>query len=188
LGRGENLLDEDVATALLAGLTYDTSSFRNGNTTPKALTVAAQLVAAGARQQEIIDKIFRTKPLATLKLWGKALSKLEEESEYHFAWSAVTAEDAREAGAEPKDVHDVVDELLKSVAGVEFVILLNEKGGQVCGGLRSVSQSFDVSEIAKLFDGGGHKMAAGFEIPGTLAEKQDEILRKIRDAVKTVAL
>ena len=39
------------ATALLTGIITDTGSFQNANTTPKALTVAAQLVAAGGRQQ-----------------------------------------------------------------------------------------------------------------------------------------
>lgn len=187
LGRGENLLDADVATNLLVGLTTDTSSFRNGNTTPKALTVAAQLIAAGARQQEIIDKIFRTKPLTTLKLWGKALSKLEEEADYRFAWSAVTAEDAREVGANPKDTSDVADELLKSTAGVDFIVLLYENEDRVCGSFRSVVSTFDVSEMAKLFGGGGHKVAAAFKMPGTLAEHQEEILSKIREAVKVKA-
>ncbi|MBI4022639.1 DHH family phosphoesterase, partial [Candidatus Berkelbacteria bacterium] len=51
-GQGEKaLLDADIATLLLTGITTDTGSFQNTNTTPKSFTVAAQLVAAGARQQ-----------------------------------------------------------------------------------------------------------------------------------------
>ena len=61
LSRDKPLLDEQVATCLLTGLIYDTSSFQNINTTPKSLTVAAQLVAAGARQQEIIKNLYKTK-------------------------------------------------------------------------------------------------------------------------------
>jgi phosphoesterase RecJ-like protein len=188
LGRGENLLDGETATNLLTGLTTDTMCFRNGNTTPKALTVAAQLVAAGANQQEIIDKIYRTKPLSTLKLWGKALLKLEEDTAHRFAWSSVSEKEIMEIGAEAIEVKDVVDEILKSAAGVDFVILLYEKDGQVHGGLRSVSPSFDVTEIAKLFNGGGHKLAAGFSVTGTLEEQQEEILQKIRAFSQAVAL
>lgn len=188
LGRGENLLDADVATALLAGLTSDTMCFRNGNTTPKALTVAAQLVAAGARQQEVVDKFFRTKSLSTLKMWGKTLMKLEEDPEHRFAWSTITAEEIKEVGANPSEARDVVDEMLKTAAGVDFVFLLYEDNGQACGSLRSVKEGFDVTEISSLFGGGGHKAAAAFKIPGALSEHQDEILDKIRQATKVAAV
>ena len=58
---GQNLLDDDVATCLLTGMIADTGSFQHPNTTPKALTVAAQMVGFGARQQEIIKHLFKTK-------------------------------------------------------------------------------------------------------------------------------
>ncbi len=79
LGKNKNLLDEDIATALLTGLIYDTSSFQNVNTTPKSLTIAAQLVAAGGHQQEIIRNLYKTKSLETLKLWGNILTKIKED-------------------------------------------------------------------------------------------------------------
>jgi len=51
---GGKFLDPDIATCLLTGITDDTQSFKSQNTTPKSLTVAAQFLASGARQQEII--------------------------------------------------------------------------------------------------------------------------------------
>ena len=68
---GVNLIDPGVATCLLTGIIADTGSFQNANTTPKSLTVAAQLVGFGAQQQEIIRHLFKTKSLAQLKLWGQ---------------------------------------------------------------------------------------------------------------------
>lgn len=183
LGRGENLLDEDIATALLTGIITDTGSFQNQSTTPKSLTVAAQLVAAGARQQEIIDRIFRTKPLTTLKLWGKILSRIEENVELGFAYSSITAEEIALVGAQPKDTSGLIDELLKTAAGMNFVFLLSERDGKIHGSLRALSSATSVSEFAKLFNGGGHTNAAAFEVEGTLAEKQAEIVQKITEAV-----
>ncbi|MBP9751004.1 MAG: DHH family phosphoesterase, partial [Candidatus Peribacteraceae bacterium] len=63
-------LSADLATLLLTGLITDTRSFQNPNTTPKSLEVAAELLEKGARQQEIIQHIYKTKPLSTLKIWG----------------------------------------------------------------------------------------------------------------------
>ena len=181
LGRSENLLDEDVATCLLTGIITDTGSFQNQTTTPKSLTVAAQLVAAGARQQEIVDKIFRTKPLSTLKLWGKVLSNIHEDVKHNFVWASVTAEEAQSVGADPKETSGLIDELLKTAAGVDFVLLLSERDGRTHGSLRSVNKGFNVAEIAKLFGGGGHLPAAAFEIDGNLQEKEGGIVTDIKN-------
>lgn len=181
LGRNENLFDADIATALLTGLITDTGSFQNMSTTPKSLTVAAQLVAAGARQQEIIERVFKTKALTTLKLWGKALSNIQEEPEAHFVWTAVSEELAASVGATTKETTGLIDELLKSVADIDFALLLSERDGQVHGSLRSVNRSTNVAEMARLFSGGGHEAAAGFELPGKLADEQAGIIEKLRD-------
>ncbi len=49
------------------------------------------------------------------------------------------------------------------------------------GSLRAVKAGVDISEIAKIFGGGGHTVAAAFHIPGVnLAERQEEIIQKIK--------
>ncbi len=180
LGRNEQLIDEDIATALLAGLITDTGSFQNSNTTPKALTVAAQLIAAGARQQEIIEKVLKTKSLALLKLWGRILSNIEENRELGFAWATIREREIKEiTGSETISKGELIDELLKNVIDVDFVFLLSEKEGRINGSLRSVKPGFNVSTIAQLFGGGGHVPAAGFSVPGALDEKQEIIIQTI---------
>jgi bifunctional oligoribonuclease and PAP phosphatase NrnA len=186
LGRQETLLDADIATCLLTGLITDTDSFQNMNTTPKSLTVAAQLIAAGARQQEIVEKIYRTKRFITLKLWGKILSNIQENRELRFAWATLRESEMREVGADPDESKGgLIDELLKSIANVDFVFLLSEKGEEIHGSLRSVKPSYNVAEIAKLFGGGGHVPAAGFALNGTLDQQEEQIIRKITEFVRS---
>jgi phosphoesterase RecJ-like protein len=180
LGRNENLLDADIATALLTGLITDTGSFQNMSTTPKSLTVAAQLVAAGARQQEIIERVFRTRSLSTLRLWGKALQHLNEETDANFIWSSVTQAEMEEVGAAEGETAGLIDQLLKTVADRDFVLLLSERGGKVHGSLRSVNRGFNVAEIARLFGGGGHEPAAAFETAGDLASGTAELISTIK--------
>lgn len=180
LGHNETLLDENIATCLLTGLITDTGSFQHASTTPKSLTVAAQLVAAGARQQEIIERVFKTKSLAMLKLWGRILSNLQENHELGFAWSSIREREIKEVtGSDKVSKGELIDEILKNVAEIDFVLLLSEKEGRVNGSLRSVRQGYDVSEIAKLFGGGGHVPASGFSVPGSLDEKEKIILDTI---------
>jgi len=178
LGRGEPLIDEEIATCLLTGIITDTGFFQNLNTTPKSLTVAAQMVAAGARHQEIIDKI-RTKSLATLRVWGRALTRVKINQTDRYVWTEVTSSDLEEASAEPGDDSGLIDELLKTVADVDFAMVLSQRGPVTEGNLRSINKEFDVAALARSLDGGGHKAAAGFQIVGKLEEKRDEILQKI---------
>ncbi len=52
-----NLLDEQIATAYLTGIVAATDRFSNSQTSPKSMTMAAQLMAAGANQQLIAAKL-----------------------------------------------------------------------------------------------------------------------------------
>lgn len=51
------LLDEQIATAFLTGIVSATDRFSNDHTSSRAMTVAAQLMAAGANQQLIAAKL-----------------------------------------------------------------------------------------------------------------------------------
>lgn len=177
--------DENIATALLTGIITDTNSFQNINTTPKSLTVAAQLVALGAHQQEIIKSIYKTKSLSTLRLWGRALSNLRDERDYKFVWSQLYKKDYLEVGASEDETSGLIDELLKTASGVDFVLLLSEKNGDVHGSLRAIDKTKDVSVIAKLFNGGGHTVAAAFQINGSSLEASSNmVIQRIKEFQK----
>lgn len=176
------MIDAEIATCLLTGITTDTGSFQNANTTPKSLTVAAQLVAAGGRQQEIIKHIFRTRSLSTLRLWGRALSYIKEDRDLAFAWSTLSKADFVAAQASQEESSGVIDELLKTAMGMNFVLLLSEREGSLHGSFRAVNPSTDVSVLATLFGGGGHPQAAAFSMANaTLKDQENEVIKKLRD-------
>ena len=180
LSREKQLLDAEVATCLLTGITTDTGSFQNNNTTPKSLTIAAQLVAAGAAQQEIIQKIYKTKALSTLKLWGVILSRVIKED--NFIWSYATKNDFIATGAKENETQGLIDELLKTVPGIDFALLLSDKSGAVHGSLRAAKKSVNVASVAQLFSGGGHEGAAAFQIKdSTLETMKEEIIKEIKN-------
>jgi len=51
------LIDNQIATAFLTGIVAETQRFSNPRTSPKTMTMAAQLMAAGANQQLIVSKL-----------------------------------------------------------------------------------------------------------------------------------
>jgi nanoRNase/pAp phosphatase (c-di-AMP/oligoRNAs hydrolase) len=53
------LLDDQIATAMLMGIVASTDRFTASHTTAKSLTVAAQMMAAGARQQSVVRALYK---------------------------------------------------------------------------------------------------------------------------------
>lgn len=60
------ILDKQISTALLTGIVAATDRFSNTRTTPQVMTIAAQLMAAGADQQLIAAKLQESHEINTL--------------------------------------------------------------------------------------------------------------------------
>lgn len=161
----EKGITPDVATLLLTGLITDTRSFQNPNTTPKSLEVAAELIERGARQQEIVQHVYKTKPLSTLKIWGRALHAIQMDTPARIVWSSVSKDDLAEMEATSKETHGILDELISTIPDADVYVLFTEKEeGGLKASLRS-SPSIDVSALANAtYGGGGHARAAGFSV------------------------
>ncbi len=155
----------DIATLLLTGLITDTRSFQNPNTTPRSLEVAANLLDMGARQQEIIQHVYKTKPLSTLKIWGRALNRIQVDPEARIVWSTVSRDDFAEMAATSKETQGILDELITTVPDADVHALFTEvEDGGFKASLRS-SAAIDVNVMAgRLFGGGGHARASGFKV------------------------
>lgn len=180
----KKFLNEDVATLLLAGLITDTGSFQHANTSPRAMEVAAQLLDLGARQQEIIKNIYKTKKLTTLKLWGAVLSKVETDPIYRLVWSSITKNDLAETGATPEESEGIIDDLLSNAPGAEIIMLFKYNSEDyVSVSMRSTTNSVDVGKISAEMGGGGHVRAAGFKLrDGTTLETMiQNTLKKVRE-------
>lgn len=180
---GNDLIDEDIATLLLAGIITDTGSFQNANTSPKAFSSASHLLGYGARQQEIIQHIYKTKNLTMLKLWGRVLSKIQYDPLYKIVWSTINQQDFKSTQSVEDETGDIIDELMTNAPGADVVLLIKERSdGLISCSVRTTSQAIDASQIAESFNGGGHVQAAGFKIKSNdLDATEKEIIKKVRE-------
>lgn len=180
----KKFISEDIATLLLAGLITDTGSFQHANTSPHAMETAAKLLDLGARQQEIIKHIYKTKKLSTLKLWGIVLSKVETDPVYRLVWSSISKHDLEETGASSEESDSIIDDLLSNAPGAELIMLFKYNDeGYVSVSMRSTTNSVDVGKICQEMGGGGHVRAAGFKKRdgSTLEQLINETLAKVRE-------
>lgn len=177
----------DIATLLLTGLITDTRSFQNPNTTPRSLEAAAELLERGARQQEIIRHIYKTKPLSTLKIWGRALSRIQMDSVSGIVWSGISREDLQEMEASSKETHGILDELISTIPNADVHVLFAEvEEGGLKASLRS-SSAIDCSRLAgETYGGGGHPRASGFRVKnyGNFQLQILECIKKLKEGME----
>jgi len=160
-----------MAEYLLLGILGDTGIFQHANTTPRVMEITAKLMRSGASLTKIIRLVFKNKRLATLKLWGRAMDRAEINTKTGAIMSYITKQDLDELQSDVEDISGVA-EILNTVSGTKFSLVLSERGDErLKGSLRSEEyKNVDVSQIAKMLRGGGHRLAGGFEIRGKLVK------------------
>lgn len=142
-----NLLDEDIATCLLAGIITKTNSFQHAKTTPKAFLKASELVSAGGRQQEIIKYLFKTKTLSHLKLWGRVLARLKQRDDISLVYSLLSLIDFQRAEAEEKDLDEALGELAENISGFNIVGIVAERPEKTVKILLAVFPAVDADKL-----------------------------------------
>lgn len=162
-------ITKDVATCLLTGIFTDTGSFMHDSTTPDILEIASDLMNRGARLSHIAHETYQKKDLPSLKIWGRALSRILVNEDTGASVAIVTHEDLQECNATLDDLSGVVN-MLNTLPQTKYAMLLVEfEPGKIKGSLRSEPhKGVDVSKIAKRLGGGGHKLASGFEVDGNI--------------------
>jgi len=152
----------DVATCLLTGLYSDTLSFQTTSTSARVFELAARLLEASARQEDIVTHIFRSKPLSTVQLWGAALGRVRYEPP--LIWTEITHRMLQEAGASPVEGEGIVN-FLVGTHGMAVALLFYEQSEGWRVSLRSAVGSVDVARLCQRYGGGGHSRAAGCRLP-----------------------
>jgi phosphoesterase RecJ-like protein len=175
------LLDAQIATCLLTGMIAKTRSFRSLSVTPRVLNVASQLILNGADRDLIIQNLYRTKSINTLKLWGKVLARLKNDPAYKMAWSYLTQKDFIELNIQNPNLSEVIEELITSAPEAEIIVLFTENKNQTISGLIYTSKNYDSLYLAKAFNPFGTKTFATFELEKTdLAEAGKEVIESIK--------
>ena len=121
-----SLMDDNIATSLLAGIIAETNSFQHAKTTPRAFLKASELIARGGRHQEIVRELYKTKSIPLLKLWGRALARLRELPDLKLVYSLVNYLDIEKTGSKAEDVFGVMKGLVANLSGVKFILFLAE--------------------------------------------------------------
>ncbi len=176
-------IDSAISSLLLAGIIYDTGSFRYRNTTARTLRIASELVRNGPSISDIAEKLYENQSIGRLRLIESMLDTIELSRDGRIASSVLTRDMYSATGTTREDAEGLID-YPKSIRGVAVAILFRETGdNRYKVSLRS-KNDVDVAEIAEKFGGGGHTNAAGFTVNGRLLDVKNEVLNSVLERLK----
>ena len=112
----------------MAGIVMDTATFAHPNATPRTLAVAAALVAAGAPLSDISRRLYRTKPNAQLRLFGRVLDRLETRRDGRVVWSTLLDATTSPRRAPSAAHSEGIIDLLAQAEDAEVAMLFKEAG------------------------------------------------------------
>ena len=170
-------LNKNMATCIMTGIITDTGGFCH-NATSETFEFASDILRLGVNISEIFRKSLHTKNKANFELTRIASDRIEFLEEGKVTFTYITLEDQAEVGAVQGDHEGIVD-IGKSIENVEVSIFLHEvkdKGFKVS--LRSL-EYVDVSKVALMLGGGGHKKAAGAYVKGTPEQIKIKVLNQL---------
>lgn len=175
-------LSHAASRALYVALLTDTGGFRFSNTTPRALRIAAYLLAKGVDPEEMYRQVYASEPEGRLRLLGEVLETLVVENDRGLAWVTVPAGALERHGLSPDDLEGVV-ELPRSVRGVRLALLFRPlANGRVKVSFRAKGD-VDAAALAEQFGGGGHRKASGASVAGQMNEVQELVLKAARSVL-----
>ena len=171
-------LTPHIANCLYTGLSTDTGCFRFSSTTARTHIVAAKLMEAGARVEELNTLLFDTKPRERMEAERIARNHLEYHLDGRCALIYLTRDEIEQSGVDPADLEELTS-LPISIEGVKVGLTLRQQpGGSYRISVRT-AKGVDACAIARRLGGGGHTRAAGCELLGNLDNAKSAILAEV---------
>ena len=173
-------LSDVTRDAIYVAVSTDTGSFQYGSTTAATYEMAADLVSRGLKVGEINAKTYDSHPYRRVELLRRLLNTLELTAEGRIADWQLVYSTQEELGLKPEDSEGLID-MIRAVEGVQVAAFFEElEDGMIRVSMRSKNKAINVCEVAKVFGGGGHIMAAGIRTEGTLEGIREQVLAELK--------
>src|SRR3954453_17078139 len=158
-------LTPEIATALYLGMVTYPGKLRHKNTDARPHRMAAGLIEAGVEVNYVYRRLYEHAPIEKLNLLAQALGNIELLDDGRPAVTYISTDDYSATGASEALTEGVIDHL-RTIDGTAAAAVVRDQaeGGRAARkvSMRSTDGKVDVSAIARVHGGGGHRRAAGF--------------------------
>lgn len=185
-----DLMDQDIATNLYAGIITDTGGFSYSCSHAGVYQTMAQLMKYHVDIEKIRIRVYGSFNESHHRIYGYALQKMKILPELRSAYIVLNKSELKSLNYHIGDTEGLANECI-SLKNIVFGCLITEREGGVRLSFRSRGD-FDVNVIAnKEFNGGGHKNASGadsFRSPEETSLYLEEVLQKYKEQLLAVEL
>jgi phosphoesterase RecJ-like protein len=180
-------ITREIAENLYVAISTDTGSFQYSNTTARTFEIAAELVRAGVDVGRVSQATYENYPRRRAELLRDLLGTMRFHANNRVASFSLSLATAKKLGVLPEDNEGLIDHL-RAIRGVIVAIFFEElPDGKVRVSMRSKSKQVNVCAICEKFGGGGHVLAAGARVRGSLLDVEEKILEEVCDVVSHVS-
>jgi len=157
-------IDPETASALYAGVAFDTNSFRFIRNEAGPLRVAAELVERGADAERIQAELF-SHPPDYARLLGRLLDGISFTADGRVAVLALTVDHVDGLDIDADDLSEVVT-FLNRLRGVDACAFIRQNGKADWRINLRCREGYAIDTLARTLGGGGHSRAAGATMRG----------------------
>ncbi len=179
-GELEIAVSEEMALSLLTGLVTDTLGFRTTGVTAATLRTGADLIDAGADLGFVTMQALNLRSMSTMELWRTGMNKMQLEE--GFIWTSITSLERKAANFRSSSSVGLVNLLADVEEASMGAVLMEMDDNTVKVGLRC-RPPYDVAEVALALGGGGHPLASGCTLVGSLEEAEALLVRSCQEAI-----
>jgi len=176
-------ITQEMADNIFVAISTDTGSFQYPSTTARTFEIAADLIRCGVNVSDLSQKMYESHPRRRVELLRALLNVMKVSGNDRIASFSLSTAEASRLGVIPEDNEGLID-IIRGINGVVVAAFFEElNDGKIRVSLRSKDARTDVCKICQMFGGGGHKLAAGARIKGTLAEVEERVLAAIENEI-----
>jgi len=175
-------LSPEIATHIYLAILTDTGSFHYSSISARTFDICRECLEAGVDPVLVARNVYDSNNMGRLKLFGAVLSSMQIDATGRIAIVYLDHEMARAAGGTYEDTEGLIN-LPLTVKEIQAVVFFKQdEADQYRVSMRSKGD-IDIGAVAKSFDGGGHKNAAGCTVSGPIDALQKMFVEKIEGAI-----
>ena len=176
-------INKCIAEYLYTAISTDTGCFVYANTTQNTHRVAAELLSIGIDIEKLNKHLFRTKTKVAFEIEKCALESLSYFYDDQIVCMLIPYELIKRLGATEDDLEGLAS-IPGQIQGVKATATFRQTDEQSYKLSVRTNGEIHAGEVCKLFNGGGHKMAAGCNLKGEYPELAKMFAEKLYENLK----
>ena len=170
-----------MAICMFLGIHHDTGGFSNLNTTPQSLNKSSVLAGLIPNFHQLMFEFINNYTTQEIEFIKLGLIKNNISFNNQVAISAISLKDLKKYKLETDSINKVkLSETLRKCQDWKITIAMVEtKKNHNTISMRSRSEKYNLTILAKMFSGGGHKVAAG----ALIESSPKDAIKQLIDAI-----